>query len=97
MADTPEVKVKRKIRAWLQARGIWYCQPVTGGFGASGVPDIIACWRGRTLAIEAKAPGKRSNTTEMQKRQLAEIAAAGGIALVVDDVAQLDEMELQYG
>ena len=97
MADTPEAKVKAKIREWLKARGIWYCQPIGTGFGPSGVPDIIACWRGRTLAIEAKAPGKRSNTTTMQDRQLAESAAAGGIALVVDDVSQLDAMELQYG
>lgn len=97
MAATPEAKIKAKVRAWLTARGIWYCQPVTGGFGVSGVPDIIACWRGRTLGIEVKAPGKRSNTTELQKRQLEQIAAAGGIALVVDDVSQLDAMELQHG
>lgn len=97
MAQTPEAKIKTKVRAWLTARGIWYCQPIGTGFGASGVPDIIACWKGRTLGIEVKAPGKRSNTTTMQDRQLAQISAAGGIALVVDDVSQLDDMEAQYG
>lgn len=97
MAATPEVKIKTKVRAWLTARGIWYCQPVATGFGPSGVPDIVACWQGRMLGIEVKAPGKRSNTTTMQERQLAQITAAGGIAIVVDDVSQLDDMEASLG
>jgi hypothetical protein len=41
------------------------------------------------LGIEAKAPGKRSNTTPLQDREIAAIQAAGGIAIVVDDVSQL--------
>jgi hypothetical protein len=41
------------------------------------------------LAIETKAPGKRGNTTANQDRHIANIQAAGGIALVVDDVEQL--------
>lgn len=97
MAATPESKVKAKVRAWLQERSIWYCQPIGSAFGPSGVPDIIACWKGRALGIEVKAPGKRSNTTTMQERQLAQITASGGIAIVVDDVSQLDEMEVSLG
>jgi hypothetical protein len=97
VAATPEAKVKASVRAWLQARGIWYCQPIGSAFGPSGVPDIVACWKGRALGIEVKAPGKRSNTTTMQERQLAQITAAGGIAIVVDDVRQLDEMEASLG
>jgi hypothetical protein len=97
VAATPESKVKAKVRAWLQARGIWYCQPIGSAFGPSGVPDIVACWKGRALGIEVKAPGKRSNTTTMQDRQLEQIRAAGGIAIVVDDVSQLDELELTHG
>jgi hypothetical protein len=41
------------------------------------------------LAVEAKAPGKRSNTTPLQDREIAAIQAAGGIAIVVDDLSQL--------
>ena len=92
MAATPEAKVKARIKAWLKARGVWYCTPIGSGYGTSGVPDFLCCWRGRFLAIEAKAPGKRSNTTELQKQQLKAISSAGGIALVVDDVSQLDNL-----
>lgn len=92
MAATPEAKVKAKIKAWLKARGIWFCTPIGSGFGVSGVPDFICCWNGRFLAIEAKAPGKRNNTTDLQDLQLAAIRKASGIALVVDDIKQLDAL-----
>lgn len=90
MAATPEAKVKAKIKAWLKERGIWYCMPIGTGYGASGVPDFICCAGGHLLAIEAKAPGKRRNTTDLQDIQLAAIQAAGGTAIVVDDVSQLE-------
>ena len=91
--QTPESKVKAAIRAWLKARGIYYAMPIGTGYGSSGVPDFLCCWNGRFLAIEAKAPGKRSNTTTMQDRQLQAIRNANGLALIVDDVKQLDEAE----
>lgn len=97
MAQTPEGKVKAAIKKWLKARGIWFCMPMGTGFGTSGVPDFVCCWNGKFLAIEAKAPGKRSNTTSMQDDQIMAIHQAGGAAIVVDDVAQLDQMEAHHG
>lgn len=86
---TPEGKVKADCKTLLKSFGIWYYMPVQNGMGVVGIPDIIACWKGRFLAIETKAPGKRSNTTPNQKRVLAEIAAHGGLQIVVDDFHQL--------
>lgn len=97
MAMTPEAKVKAQIKAWLKARSIWYCCPIGSGFGSSGVPDFICCWDGGFLAIEAKAPGKRGNTTPLQDDQIMGIHRAGGAAIVVDDIKQLDEMEASLG
>ena len=97
MAQTPEGKVKAAIKKWLKARGIWFCMPMGTGFGTSGVPDFVCCWNGKFLAIEAKAPGKRSNTTSMQDDQIMAIHQSGGAAIVVDDVAQLDQMEACHG
>lgn len=94
---TPEAKVKAKIKAWLTARNIWYCMPIGTGWGNAGVPDFVCCWGGRFLAIEAKAPGRRSNTSELQDRQIMGIHKAGGAAIVVDDVAQLDRLEIDLG
>ena len=87
---TPEGKVKEAVKKHLKSLGIWYYMPVQNGMGVVGIPDIIACWRGRFLAIETKAPGKRNNTTPNQDRVLAEILAHDGMAIVVDDVSQLE-------
>ena len=89
MATTPEGKVKAAVKKYLRERGIWFCMPMGTGFGSSGVPDFICCQGGVFWAIETKAPGKRKNTTELQKQQIAAICSAGGRAVVVDDVEQL--------
>lgn len=90
MAQTPEGRVKAQVKAWLKARNIWFFMPASNGFGTSGIPDFMCCYNGRTLAIETKAPGRIKNTTAMQDIQLAAIRAAGGIAVVVDDVTLLE-------
>lgn len=92
MATTPEGKVKNAVRRLLKKHGIWHYMPMQNGFGMVGIPDLICCWDGRMLAIETKAPGKRNNTTPNQQKRLAEIEEAGGIAIVVDDPAQLQEL-----
>jgi Holliday junction resolvase len=83
MALTPEAKVKQRVVKHLKAMGAYYFFPVTGGFGNSGVPDIVGCIRGRFFAIECKA-GKNT-TTRLQDSHLEEIRKQGGIALVIDD------------
>lgn len=92
MAMTPEGRVKAAVKTFLKAKGAWYCMPIGTGYGNSGVPDFLVCWRGRFIAIETKAPGKRGNTTVMQDKQIMGIHQAGGSAVVVDDVNQLVEM-----
>lgn len=92
MAMTPEGRVKAAVKTFLKSKGAWYCMPIGTGYGNSGVPDFLVCWRGRFIAIETKAPGKRGNTTVMQDKQIMGIHQAGGSAVVVDDVNQLVEM-----
>jgi hypothetical protein len=83
MADTPEAKVKKKVKVILESLGAYYTMPVAGVFGRSGVPDILCCLNGRFVAIECKANGGK--TTRLQDSNLTAIAKAGGIALVVDE------------
>lgn len=80
---TPEGKVKDKVVKILKQYGVYYFFPVTGGFGMSGIPDIICCHNGRFIAIECKA-GK-NKTTALQDAHLARIRAAGGIAVVINE------------
>jgi len=80
---TPEGKVKDKIVKILKQYGVYYFFPVTGGYGASGIPDIICCHNGRFIAIECKA-GK-NKTTALQDAHIARIRAAGGVAVVINE------------
>lgn len=80
---TPEAAVKAKVVAILKEFGAYYFYPVTGGYGASGVPDIVGCYHGNFFAVECKA-GK-GKTTALQEKNIANIYAAGGTALVVNE------------
>tara|TARA_B110000285_G_C14672393_1_gene400956 strand:+ start:57 stop:359 length:303 start_codon:yes stop_codon:yes gene_type:complete len=95
---TPEAKVKKKIVAVLKEHGAYYFYPVTGGFGNSGVPDIIVCHGGRFIGIECKA-GK-NKPTALQDKNLRDIKAAGGISMVINE-DNIDEVKKclgeQYG
>ena len=80
---TPEKKVKTKVVAILKEFGAYYFYPVAGGYGASGVPDIVGCYNGKFFAIECKA-GK-GKTTALQEKNIAQIIATGGKAIVVNE------------
>lgn len=81
MATTPEGRVKKAVVKALQKYGIYHFFPATHGFGRSGVPDIVGCYRGRFLSIECKA-GKNVPTA-LQEREMKAIRAAWGTALVI--------------
>ena len=83
MAATPEKKDKQRVVAQLKELGAYYFYPTTGGFGSSGVPDVVCCYQGRFIGIECKA-GK-GKTTALQDKNLAAISAADGIALVINE------------
>lgn len=83
MAATPEAKVKKVVTQQLKALGAYYFYPVTGGFGASGVPDIVGCYKGTFFGFECKA-GK-NKPTELQLKNLRDITSAGGNAVVINE------------
>ena len=63
-----------------------------GMYGTAGTPDIICCYKGRFLGLEVKQPTGR--LTELQKRTIEKINAAGGIALRVESVADVKNVIL---
>ena len=92
MASTPEAKIKAKVVAQLKALGAYYFYPVTGGYGNSGVPDIVGCYRGKFFGIECKA-GK-NKPTKLQELNLRQIEEAGGIALVINEENVADVLRI---
>ena len=80
---TPEAKVKKKVVEQLKQLRAYYFYPVTGGYGRSGVPDIIGCYEGLFFGIECKAGNNKP--TPLQEKNLKEIRAAGGLDMVVNE------------
>ena len=92
MADTPEKKVKQRVKKILDEMGIYHFSPYQAGMGRAGIPDIIGCYRGLFVAIECKA-GK-GKTTALQEREINAIRTAKGLAFVINEenVNQLKEL-----
>jgi len=88
---TPEGKVKAKVVAVLKKYNVYYFFPSTGGYGKSGVPDIVACVNGRFVGIECKAKGKKP--TLLQEREMKRICASGGSTIVVGGDNDADKFE----
>jgi len=80
---TPEKKVKNQVKKVLDKLQAYYFFPATGGYGASGVPDVIACYKGKFVGIECKANGNKP--TALQQKHLREISINGGTSLVIDE------------
>jgi penicillin-binding protein-related factor A (putative recombinase) len=80
---TPEAKVKKKVVQQLKLLDAYYFYPVTGGYGRSGVPDIVGCYKGKFFAIECKAGTNKP--TPLQALNLEQIMLTGGIALVINE------------
>jgi Holliday junction resolvase len=83
MAKTPEKKVKDAVVKILKEEGVYYFFPNTHGYGRSGVPDIVCCYRGKFIGIECKAGGRKINA--LQTREGDRIMAAEGHFLVIDE------------
>lgn len=96
MADTPEGRVKKAVKKFLTSIGAYFYMPMSNGMGRVGAPDFIVCHDGKFYGVETKAPGKRSNTTPNQEREMEWIKAAGGVSLVVDSADQLAGVFNQY-
>jgi hypothetical protein len=80
---TPEAKVKKQVRKILDELECYYFFPATGGYGASGVPDIVVCYLGHFVGIECKAGDNKP--TLLQEKNLENIKKSGGSSIVVNE------------
>jgi hypothetical protein len=98
MAVTPEGAVKNMVRQVLRERqqhastigGIWFYMPVQNGMGAA-VLDFMGAHRGRSFAIETKAPGKFP--TERQLKTIDDMQRARIRVFVIDGERGCRELE----
>lgn len=87
-----EGQLKTEIRKYLTGIGAFWSN-IQGGPGSKpGDPDIVVCYKGHYIGLEAKA--HRGVQSPIQKRRMDEIRDAGGIYAIVrslDDVKEIME------
>lgn len=91
-----ESRIVTKIIKYLREQGGWW-QKIHGGvYQASGIPDIIGCYKGRFYGIEVKTPKMYAkpdhHLTKLQQLALQRIREAGGVGVVVCSVEQVKEI-----
>lgn len=88
---------ENRLKAWLMTQGIypagtpkqniqtppcgWFLKVWGGGYQQSGIPDLLLCVQGFFLAVEVKGVGGKA--TPLQRLNLGQIKAAGGIGLIL--------------
>lgn len=85
-----EKNIENKIKSYLKSKGAYYFKHHGNQFSQVGVPDIIACYKGRFIGIEVK--NETGKTSPLQDVNLKMINDAGGIGIVarcVEDVSKV--------
>lgn len=86
----PEYRIVQNIKKLIRARGGW-CVKIHGGpYQDTGTPDLLACYKGRFIAIEVKT--SRGVVSPEQKVSQQGIVKSGGYALIthlIGDVADV--------
>lgn len=90
---TPEAKLKADIKAYLKTLPNIFFHSIPGGaYGKVGAPDIVVCYKGRYIGIEAKTyEGRFSDWQKTRKAQIENAMGTCIFARSVDDVRKVLE------
>ena len=88
MKESQLIQNIRKYLATLPECFFW--KEHGGQYGTAGIPDIIVCYKGRFIALEAKVG--RNQPTRLQAATIDQIRRAGGTACVVRSVDEVKEI-----
>lgn len=91
----PEYRIVQNIKKLVKSRGGW-CTKIHGGpYQDAGTPDILVCYKGHFVAVEAKTA--RGVARPEQRAVQQAIIGAGGYALITHRIGEvadvLDEID----
>ena len=84
-----EAAIQKAILNLLKTNGCYAVKVIQAS--KAGVPDIIACYKGRFIAIEVKTPKTKNNVSELQRYNIELIDKAGGKAIVAWDISGVEK------
>lgn len=83
--DMKESQLVQSIRKYLATLpNCFFWKEHGGQYGTAGIPDIIVCFNGRFVGLEAKVGSNKP--TVLQAATIEQIRKAGGTAAVVRSV-----------
>lgn len=96
MSRKPETILRSKIKVALEAQGCFATVIHGSVYQEAGLPDLCCVYRGRSLWLEVKLPGKKPRPAQEVMRKRLELAGATcGVATSVPEalaiLAELDE------
>jgi len=91
MSVVKEATIVKNICDYLKKLDKCFFWKEHGGmYGTAGIPDIIICYKGKFVALEAKRPGGK--LTKLQEKTIKDIRAAEGAAYIVTSVEEVKEI-----
>ena len=85
---TPEQKIKAELKRYIESIGGYWASITGGPYSKPGDPDMVACIKGRFVAIEGKVPNAKLRPAQ-EERKL-QIEDADGIYLVIHSRDELE-------
>jgi hypothetical protein len=77
-----EKNFENKVKTFLKDNDCWFLKYWGGAaYTKSGIPDILACCKGKFLAVEVKAANGKPS--QLQIYNLRKIHEAGGLAVLL--------------
>ena len=76
-----EKNFENKIKAYLKSIGAYFIKTHGDRFSRVGTPDIIACIKGKFVAIEVKS--ENGKPSELQLYHIQQINNAGGYGVIL--------------
>ena len=86
-----ERDLQPEIIEYLENKGAYVLKTHVSSFQKQGEPDITCCYLGRYIAFEIKRDEKEK-ARKLQEYKMKLIRKAGGIALRVDNINQVEEV-----
>ena len=85
-----EKKIENQIKEYLHEIGAYFFKHHGSRYSQVGIPDLIACWKGRFVGIEVKT--KKGELSELQRRNIMAIGMTGGIGIVARSLEDVKEV-----
>ena len=86
-----ERDLQPEIIEYLEMMGAYVLKTHVSSFQKQGEPDVTCCYLGRYIAFEIKRDEKEK-ARKLQEYKMKCIRKAGGIALRVDNLKQVEEV-----